>query len=69
MSTNHDGARQRGMTTSEKLGFDLNGIPVDVFDLADSGLTVETLTAGHGMIENGASNSCSCYTSCGCSCS
>ncbi|TDD12916.1 GE37468 family thiazolyl peptide [Nonomuraea diastatica] len=36
---------------------------MDVFDLADSGLTVESLTAGHGMAENGASWLCSCVCS------
>jgi Thiopeptide-type bacteriocin precursor len=53
------------MSVSQKLEFDLEDLPMDVFDLIDSGLTIESLTAGHGMIENGASsicasNMCSC---------
>lgn len=36
---------------SRKLSFDLNDLPVDVFDVADAGLRVESLTAGHGMAE------------------
>lgn len=51
--------------TSQKLDFDLADLPMDVFDLADSGLTVQSLTAGHGMPEYGASDSssaCSCCT-------
>lgn len=55
---------------SERLDFDLENLPIDVFDLADSGLTVESLTAGHGMPENGASFCCvPCTSCCCCSCS
>ncbi|GAA1774363.1 MULTISPECIES: thiomuracin/GE37468 family thiazolyl RiPP peptide [Streptomonospora] len=43
---------------SEQLDFDLSSVPVDVFDLADQGLTLETLTEGHGLPENGASSIC-----------
>jgi hypothetical protein len=64
------------MKAPEKRNFDLDTLPVDVFDLADAGLTVESLTDGHGMPEFGASNSCvsgccSAFCSCafcGCSC-
>jgi hypothetical protein len=56
------------MSTSKKLSFDLHDLPVDVFDVADAGLRVETLTAGHGMPELGGSNYCSC-SSCPCVCS
>ena len=45
---------------------DLDDLPVDVFELADHGLTVESLTAGHGMPELGASN-CVCGSCCCCS--
>jgi hypothetical protein len=55
------------VSVSGKLDFDLGNLPMDVFDLADSGLTVESLTAGHGMPENGASSACSCFV-CGSSC-
>lgn len=44
--------------------FGLEGIPADVFELVDKGLTVESLTEGHGLVENGAS-----FPSCGSSCS
>ncbi|MET9239209.1 thiomuracin/GE37468 family thiazolyl RiPP peptide [Nonomuraea sp. NPDC003709] len=37
---------------------------MDVFELADDGVAVESLTAGHGMTEAGASCNCFC-----CSCS
>jgi hypothetical protein len=33
----------------EPATLDLNDLPMDVFELADRGLTVESLTAGHGM--------------------
>jgi Thiopeptide-type bacteriocin precursor len=53
------------MSVSKKLDFDLENLPMDVFDLVDSGLTVESLTAGHGMTENGASSVCvTTYCSC-----
>lgn len=48
-------------SVSEQLDFDLSTVPMDVFDLADSSLTLESLTAGHGMPENGGS-------CCGCQC-
>ncbi|RVX44164.1 hypothetical protein EDD27_6887 [Nonomuraea polychroma] len=59
------------MSVSQGLDFSLENLPVDVFDLADSGLTVESLTAGHGMAEIGASlcGSCTCSALCSCSCS
>jgi hypothetical protein len=43
---------------------ELLDLPMDVFELADKGLTVESLTAGHGLVENGAS-----FPTCGSSCS
>lgn len=46
------------------MDFNLNDVPADVFELADKGLTVESLTAGHGLVENGTS-----WPSCGSSCS
>lgn len=39
---------------------DLDDVPMEVFELADSGLTLRSLTAGHGTTENGAS----CFTIC-----
>jgi hypothetical protein len=47
-------------------GLATDDLPLDVFELVDSGLEVESLTAGHGMPENGASFS-GCYPAC-CSC-
>ncbi len=52
--------------TSENLAFDLNSVPMDVFDLSDSGLRVESLTAGHGMVE-GAASGTNCPSFCSCS--
>lgn len=57
------------MSVSKKLDFDLEDLPMEVFDLDDTGLTVEALTDGHGMAEAGAScTSCVCICSC-CTCS
>lgn len=56
------------MSVSEKLDFDLENLPIDVFDLVDSGLTVESLTAGHGMPETGASCCCCSPVAPCCSC-
>ncbi|MFI5913345.1 thiomuracin/GE37468 family thiazolyl RiPP peptide [Dactylosporangium sp. NPDC051541] len=55
------------MTISQELDFELESLPVDVFDLADSGLVVESLTSGHGMAELGASSTCCSVTDL-CSC-
>jgi hypothetical protein len=49
------------------LDFDLASLPLDVFELAGSGLEVESLTAGHGMPENGASLCRDCDSGCTCS--
>lgn len=59
--------RRAVMGSSERLDFDLESLPMDVFDVVDSGLTIESLTAGHGMAENGASCQASCGETCGCS--
>ena len=48
---------------TEALSFDLDDLPMEVFDLADRGLTVETLTTGHGITEYGASSAFSCSSS------
>ncbi|RUQ10127.1 thiomuracin/GE37468 family thiazolyl RiPP peptide [Curtobacterium sp. HSID17257] len=52
------------MATDSNFDFDLNDLAAEVFDLSDEGLTVESLTAGHGLVETGAS-----FPSCGSSCS
>ena len=53
------------MSVGEMVSLDLDDLPMDVFELADHGLAVESLTAGHGMTEMAAS-CCSC-TLCSCS--
>ena len=45
----------------------LDDLPMDVFELTDSGMEVESLTAGHGMPEVGASCNCVCGVCCSCS--
>lgn len=45
---------------------EFDDLPMDVFDLIDEGMNVESLTAGHGITEIGASN---CGDSCGNCCS
>jgi hypothetical protein len=55
------------------LNFDVADLSLDVFELAGSGLEVESLTAGHGMPETagscGYSSPCgSCTSSNPCSC-
>jgi hypothetical protein len=52
------------MSIDKRLALDLEDLPMDVFELAENGLTVESLTAGHGMTEIGAS----CLSGCDCSC-
>ena len=47
--------------------FDLEQLPMDVFELADTGVAADSLTAGHGMTEVGASCICFCYICCSCS--
>ena len=46
---------------------DVDDLPMDVFEVTDGGLTIESLTAGHGMTEMGASCNCFCYICCSCS--
>jgi hypothetical protein len=64
MSTTH----QHGVPhhdAAAALDLDLTDVPMDVFDLADSGLSVQSLTAGHGMVETAASaGCCPSFTSC-----
>jgi hypothetical protein len=37
------------MTVDTRVALDLDDLPMDVFELTDQGLVVESLTAGHGM--------------------
>lgn len=48
------------------VNFEADDLPMDVFSLTSEGLTVESLTAGHGLPDNGASTNSD--TAC-CSCS
>jgi len=52
---------------SNNLAYDLDSLAVDVFSLADSGASVESLTGAHAMTELAAS--CPCTWDCGGSCS
>jgi Thiopeptide-type bacteriocin precursor len=56
------------MSVSQKVALDLENLPMDVFELANDGLAVESLTAGHGMVEANASSNCFCYICCSCCC-
>jgi hypothetical protein len=59
-----------GVRIPNQPDFELDDLPVDVFDLDGSGLTIESLTAGHGMAELGAScSSPSLCAPCLCICS
>ena len=55
------------MNVETEVEFNLDELPMDVFELADNGLAVESLTAGHGMTEVGGSCNCFCYICCSCS--
>jgi hypothetical protein len=56
------------MMSENVLRFDLDALPMNVFKLADRGLTVDSLTSGHGMAENEASSSSFCSGGGGSSC-
>jgi len=56
------------MSVEQRVALDLNDLPMDVFELAEEGLVVESLTAGHGMTPVSASPCCSTYC-CSCCCS
>ncbi len=43
-------------------------LPLDVFELVEQDMSVESLTVGHGMNEYGASNQTSCSGCCSVSC-
>jgi thiazolylpeptide-type bacteriocin precursor len=55
------------MAVDQRVALDLNDLPMDVFELADQSLAVESLTAGHGMTKMAASCPiCSCCCPCSC---
>jgi hypothetical protein len=56
------------MGVGKRVALDLDDLPMDVFELADQGLMVESLTAGHGTTEMAGSCPCSCTCPCSCCC-
>jgi hypothetical protein len=59
------------MAVDQMVALNLDDLPMDVFELADQGMEVESLTAGHGMTQMAAScspNSSCCCVSCACCC-
>jgi Thiopeptide-type bacteriocin precursor len=52
------------MSVDQRVALDLDDLSMDVFELADQGLEVESLTAGHGMTEMAASCICICSSLC-----
>jgi hypothetical protein len=56
------------MSTGASLAFDLDNLTLDVFEISDDGLAVESLTGAHGMTELRASACCIrlCSGSCCC---
>jgi hypothetical protein len=53
------------MSVDQKVALGLDDLPMDVFELVDQGLAVESLTVGHGVTEMAASSVvCSCACSC-----
>jgi hypothetical protein len=59
-------AAQRPDGPVAALNLHLEDLPVDVFEVGANGLTVESLTGGHGMPQTGSS----CFFNlCLCSCS
>lgn len=55
------------MSAGKQVALELSELPMDVFELADEGFMVESLTAGHGMAEMDAS-CCLCSITCSCCC-
>lgn len=51
------------MAVDQKVALGLDDLPMDVFELANEGLVVESLTAGHGTTQMATS-----FGSCICSC-
>jgi hypothetical protein len=54
------------MSVDKRVALDLDDLPMDVFELANEGLMVESLTAGHGTTPMAASlpGYCSCCCCC-----
>jgi hypothetical protein len=54
------------MSVDQMVALDLDDLPTDRFELADEGLEVESLTAGHGTAKMGTWCSCCCICACCC---
>jgi hypothetical protein len=54
------------MSVDQRVALDLNDLPMDIFELADQGLAVESLTAGHGTPASGRARF-ACLICCCCS--
>ena len=53
----------------DRLSYDLDGLAVDVFSIAEGGASIESLTGAHGMTEVAAScQGWLCFGSCPCAC-
>jgi hypothetical protein len=55
------------MDNSQPTKLSIEDLPIDIFEVADIGLSSRSLTAGHGMTEVGASqpcSNCSCINFC-----
>lgn len=48
-----------GMNSGKNIDLDLDDLSMDVFELSEQGLAIDSLTAGHGMGELDASGPCS----------
>jgi len=56
------------MSVDTRVALDLDDLPMDVFELTEQGLAVESLSTGHGMHPVTVS-ACSPCSACSCCCS
>jgi hypothetical protein len=52
----------------DDVSFDIEDLPLDVFELSERGLLIESLTGGHALPENGASSCAAGMHSSECGC-
>jgi hypothetical protein len=57
------------MSVEQRVALDLDDLPIDIFELADQGLAVESLTTGHAITKMAAASLCPVACSCCCCCS
>jgi hypothetical protein len=55
------------MNHASQLDLDLSALPLDDFEVANQGLTIESLTAGEG-VRHCSTCDCSCCNFCACPC-